>query len=91
MVSRLGMIIAGLGLLYSAWTQYARPLAANAPERGGWLYQHFGQTGLWAGSAIIGLFVLIIGIIMTARMINRIRAARKGDRDAQAAVYSDMA
>jgi hypothetical protein len=90
MVKRIGAVICGLGLLYSAWGFYAHPQAQNAPERGGWLFKTYGQSGLIWGTAGLGFLALLIGCLLVwnaLRAIARVRKQNKEDRQPPPEVF----
>lgn len=60
MLRSIGMVIVGIGMLFYGWGFYSKPLPSTAPERGGWLYQTFGQEGLAFGSSGMGLHWLVM-------------------------------
>jgi hypothetical protein len=72
MVTRLGVMICGFGMLFYAWRLYTIPLALEAPERHAALYQYLGQEGQAATAAIVGLFLLVVGVILVWNMLRRI-------------------
>lgn len=73
MVSRLGLVLAGLGMLFYAWRLYTVPLSASAPERTSTLYQYLGQEGQAAVAAALGLIFLAAGAILVRNVIMSIR------------------
>ena len=75
MVSRLGLIIVGFGLLFYAWQLYTVPLP-GAPERTAPMYQYLGQEGQAAVAAGAGLLFLILGVILVRNVIVSIRQQR---------------
>ena len=70
------LTIAGLFALYGAWHLHVTPLAPNAPERTGWLFQQFGQQGVAVGMLLMALAFILIGIAGILRLVSRPRARR---------------
>jgi hypothetical protein len=71
------LTVVGFFALYGAWHSYVTPLARDAPERTGWLFQHFGQQGLAAGMLLIATVCILIGLGGILRTPRRLRALRE--------------
>jgi hypothetical protein len=68
-------VVGGAALLNGLWT-FGKPLGEDAPERTGWLFQHFGPRGPALGTIIMGLFFALLGFWGARRRFAEIQAAR---------------
>jgi hypothetical protein len=70
------LTVIGLFALFGAWHLHVTPLAPDAPERTGWLFQQFGQQGVAVGMFIIAIVFTLIGLVGMLRWGRRLRARR---------------
>jgi hypothetical protein len=76
MMRWFALTIIGLFALYGAWHLYVTPLAPDAPERTGWLFQQFGQQGVAVGMFLMAIVFILIGIAGILRLVSRRRVRR---------------
>jgi hypothetical protein len=78
------LAVIGLLALYSAWQIHVVPLAPHAPERAGWLFQRFGQQGVAAGTLLMAIVFMLIGVLGMLRLPRRLRTVRQARTGAAA-------
>jgi hypothetical protein len=71
------LTVVGLLALYSAWQIHVAPLAPHAPARAGWLFQQFGQQGVAAGSLLMAVVFILIGVLGMLRLPRRLSTLRQ--------------
>ena len=71
------LTVIGFFALYGAWHFHVTPLAPNAPERTGWLFQQFGQQGIAVGNLVMAIVFILIGLVGMLRWLRRLRAFRE--------------
>ena len=70
------LTVIGLFALYGAWHMHVTPLAPDAPERTGWLFQQFGQQGVAVGMLLMAIVFILVGLIGLRRLGRRPKAIR---------------
>jgi hypothetical protein len=77
MIRWIALTAAGLFALYGAWHLHVTPLAPDAPERTGWLFQQFGNQGVTLGMLLMAIVFIVIGVVGTARWVCRLGPFRR--------------
>jgi hypothetical protein len=71
------LTVIGCFALYSAWHLHVTPLAPQAPERNGWLFQQFGQQGVALGTSLMAIVFIFIGLFGILRQVRRVTGRRE--------------
>jgi hypothetical protein len=69
MLRWFALTVIGVLALYSAWHIHVTPLEPHAPERTGWLFQQLGQQGVAAGTLLMAIVFILVGVIGMLRWI----------------------
>jgi len=70
------LTVIGFFALYGAWHMHVTPLAPDAPERTGWLFQQFGQQGVAVGMLLMAIVFILVGLFGLLRLGRRPKAIR---------------
>src|SRR5260370_12314839 len=77
MIRWIALTAAGFSALYGAWHPHVTPLAPDAPERTGWLFQQFGNQGVTVGMLLMAIVFIVIGVVGTARWVRQLGSFRR--------------